>query len=75
MMQNATRTENSLDHCTRCGGRLDLVGGTDPDVAGERGGFKERYECEQCGCVGHYEYVYGSGTGTFRGACRGEEAH
>ena len=57
----------NLDWCSDCGGRLELVDGTDPDVAQELGGFEESYRCTLCGGTGVYAYTYEtmqeSGTG------------
>lgn len=61
--------QGSLEWCQHCGEPLDLVDGTDPDVAKERGGFEETYRCSN-GHEGQYEYRYENGVENLTGACR-----
>lgn len=38
----------------RCGGRVSVQGGTDPENSGD--GFFEHYRCEVCGSTGGLEH-------------------
>lgn len=47
-------TGPSLDTCQACGGCLELVDGTDPDIALDTQQWGELYECASCGGKGEY---------------------
>lgn len=47
-------TTVDLNWCSRCGGALKLIDGTDPDTALEIGAWEETYRCEDCDATGIY---------------------
>lgn len=61
----------NLDRCTICGGRLDLVDGTDPEIAERKQRWSETYRCTRCGGTGTYHVDERNGISErFGGVCR-----
>lgn len=65
---------NSLDWCQRCGARLELVDGTDPEIAQETQRWSESYRCAECGRAGTYNVDETGGviSQSFSGVCTDE---
>jgi len=66
------RKTGNQKRCTYCGGRLEMIDGTDPDRCEELGGFTETFECQNCTMTGTYKYRYADGERRYTGAWAGE---
>jgi len=71
-LQFSGPSKGSTTYCTRCGGHLQCIDGTDPDRTDELGGFRETYECESCEGTGNFEYQYDPVKRAYSGVCAGQ---